>query len=506
MVARSLCARSSAGRWAAGALVAGALAVRLWGLGRESLWFDEAYSLMLARWPVRPSSIVDLVGPVYTLFLHCWLWLGEADWLVRLPSALFGTATVYVIYRLGAALWDEATGLVAGLLLAASPMHVWYSQEARMYALVTGLAATSSWLFWGLGQRRSAARWAGYVVASVLTVYSHSLAVLVLAVHNLCVAAGLAWRRAAQPAGRPVGCQEGDRVPGWRLPAVPLRPWLLSQVVVAVLCLPWVYATFVRPPLGGYWGWIEVQYGPATWQSVLNLLAVFAHGGRVAWPALVRRGLLVAFVGLSLIGAVRWQRQGRRCALDGGWAFAAALFALPVALVLAVSQVRNVFVPRYLMPFLPGFVLLVARGVRSLPGRVPGAAALAGVLAISAVAVGDAYLRQEKEDWRGVAGRIAALEQPLDMIFLMDEDIVVPFRHYYRGPAAIQTVWRGRDEPEVLRRLVDEAVEAHSRVWLVLAHTQNYRLKEQLLADPRLRLAFEEARVGIYLARFDRRP
>jgi uncharacterized membrane protein len=72
--------------------------------------------------------------------------LGSEEWVLRLPSALVGLLSIYLLYRLGSALFDRLTGLAAALLLAVSPFHVWYSQEARMYALV-GLLCLGAGLF-----------------------------------------------------------------------------------------------------------------------------------------------------------------------------------------------------------------------------------------------------------------------------------------------------------------------------------------------------------------------
>ena len=470
------------------AVLALALALRLWGLGNESLWFDEAYSVAFARDRVSPATFVYLVAPAYHAFLHFWLWLGEADWLVRLPSALFGAATVYVVYRLGRSLWGEASGLLAGLFLAVSPLHVWYSQEARMYTLATLLVSAGSWLFWSLisgdgSGRHDVGRTLGYVGAMIVALYTHSFAGFVLLFHNLY----LAWRLLVR------------REVSWRLAGL----WALSQAAVALLTIPLLWGTLIQQGQG-YWGWIDLRYGPASWRGLARVLADFSLGGEPAWPTAVRWGLLLVYGALAVAGALRRGDGEPRWKLDRSWAFTAGLLAVPIGVVFVLSQVRNVFVPRYMVPFLPAFVLLLARGVRNLPWRSATLATTMLILAVSGVAVTQAYLRQDKEDWRGTAARVAAEEKPGDYIFLMDEDVLIPFSFYYHGPATIQTVWRGRTEVDVLQKLVDGAASAHPRVWLVMSHTTNMLLKQMLVQDSRLRLAYEEELVGVYLARFDR--
>ena len=550
-------ARPRVRRWAVAGLLALAALLRLTGLGQESLWFDEAYSVAFGRNPLSAFSLINLQGPPFTdrnlyhLFLHFWLRVGTSEWLIRLPSVAFGLATVYVVCRLGAALWDEETGLLAGLLMAVSPFHVWYSQEARMYALVALCTAVGTWLFWQMIQEGKLGRIAGYVLAMALGLYTHSFALLLLLYHNLYVAVCLVRRK---------------------LPRRFLQSWLLAQLALFLLYLPWLRGILSQQSQG-WWSWITVEYGPATLRSVVELLVAFGNGG-LAWPALAKGALLLFCGVLCAAGAGKLtflspsegegggeggpaapaslvspgeppfgrlecppghrfapHREGAREPLaarppvssrgegwkrenTGGfwlglwpveqsWAFAAGLLLVPVGLALALSQVRNMFVPRYMLPFLPGFVLLLARGVRCLPWRPVGMVALAALLAVAGLGLADIYLQQQKEDWRGAARWVAAEEQPGDLIFLMDGDIIIPFRHYYTGAGELQEVWRRR-EPEVLRELVNQAVAAHPHIWLVLSHCDNLTLKEMLANDRRLHLGAERQYLGVYVARFDR--
>jgi hypothetical protein len=129
------------------ALVLLAFTLRTHQLAQKSLWLDEAFSVWISdqplpdllSWTVR----IDQHPPLYYLVLRAWAFLGgrfasptaRAFW-VRLPSAAFGTLTVAVFYALGRRFADRPAGLLAALLLALSPFHVWFGQEARMYALL----------------------------------------------------------------------------------------------------------------------------------------------------------------------------------------------------------------------------------------------------------------------------------------------------------------------------------------------------------------------------------
>ncbi len=116
------------------------LALRLYRLGHDPLWFDEAYTALTAERPI--GDILDLVrheatAPLYYLLLHGWsAVMGDTDLHLRLLSALTGAAIVPQLYLVGAAMFTPAAGLVAATLAAVGPLHVHYSQELRMYGLV----------------------------------------------------------------------------------------------------------------------------------------------------------------------------------------------------------------------------------------------------------------------------------------------------------------------------------------------------------------------------------
>ncbi len=186
---------SRAGAWV-GALTLIALALRLPGLS-QSFSFDEAYGVsnlldrpladMLSALPRTESS-----PPLH--YLLAWGWgslfgLGEAG--VRSLSLLAGAATVPVAYLAGRELSGVRAGLVAAALVAVSPFLVFYSQEARAYALLTLLGALSFWLFARALRRPTGWSLALWAVVCVLALATHYFAgFLVLAEAVWLVAAG----------------------------------------------------------------------------------------------------------------------------------------------------------------------------------------------------------------------------------------------------------------------------------------------------------------------------
>lgn len=130
------------------ALTAGAALLRFPTLHTQSYWYDEAITVELVRQPFHamlgalPHS--ESTPPLY--YVLAWIWsqiLGTGEAGLRSLSAAIGTATVPVTYAAGRQLVSRRSAFVAAALVAVSPFLVWYSQEARAYALLVLLGALS---------------------------------------------------------------------------------------------------------------------------------------------------------------------------------------------------------------------------------------------------------------------------------------------------------------------------------------------------------------------------
>lgn len=133
-------------------LTAGAGALRFATLRLQSFGDDELYTVWLVRMRLRdmlatiPES--ESTPPLY--YLLAWVWaklFGTGEVGLRSLSALLGTTTVPLAWLAARRLASPRTALVAAALAAVHPMLVWYSQEARSYALLIPLATLSFVLF-----------------------------------------------------------------------------------------------------------------------------------------------------------------------------------------------------------------------------------------------------------------------------------------------------------------------------------------------------------------------
>jgi len=171
-------------------LLAGTL-LRLEGLGRDSLWHDEGWTASLVRG--SPGRLLhhlrrhDAHPPLYYLLLQAFSPLGDSEAALRLPSALAGIAAIPLLYRLVRRLYGPAPATLAALLLALSPAHVHFSQEARSYALLFLLCLASLNLLFDLRIAGGPLRGAAFAACSAAIMATHYMGAFFLLSEGLAV-------------------------------------------------------------------------------------------------------------------------------------------------------------------------------------------------------------------------------------------------------------------------------------------------------------------------------
>jgi len=121
-------------------------------LSNQSFWLDEGASIMFGKLPTAQlieSIKTDFHPPLYYSLLHFWLpFADKLEWLIRLPFIILATATIPVLYHLCREIFSDKSRIpmLSALFLALNPLHIYYSQELRMYSLAT-LLVVLSWYF-----------------------------------------------------------------------------------------------------------------------------------------------------------------------------------------------------------------------------------------------------------------------------------------------------------------------------------------------------------------------
>lgn len=69
------------------------------------------------------------------MFMFLWIRLfGDSELSIRIPPLIFGISSILLTYTLALRFTGKKGGLLTSLLLCVSPVHIWYSQEARLYS------------------------------------------------------------------------------------------------------------------------------------------------------------------------------------------------------------------------------------------------------------------------------------------------------------------------------------------------------------------------------------
>ncbi len=441
-----------------GLILAGGIVLRLVSLGTESLWFDEAYSVWVARHDVAwqfVQSTQRIFPPAYYVLLHFWLRLGTSESAVRLLSVALGMLSILAVYALAARLFDTRVGVIAAFLLAISPLHIAYSQEARMYILLCVLGLGSAYCMLLALSEGKRWHWLAYVLCTALAMSTHYFALFLVPFQNLYVLY-LLWRRRV--------------LPGlwWR--------WLVSQLAVALLSIIGLAGVFSSETVY-WWGLLDTWHGAPTLRDLVGMLFSFSLGTTVQNRMLYLGGLLI-FVLCAAWSLVDVKK--RRLALDDGLLFVGLYLLVPLGAVFTLSQFQSFWVLRYVFPFLPPWCIIVARGLERMPGRVLRPLMLLAIVLASIWPIANLYRYQQKEDWRGAVSYISSQEQPGDVIVLVDEDIWLPFEHYYRGTTPRVGISRGVTDHDLVAARIGILLPTYARIWLVLSHTDNFLAREYL--------------------------
>src|SRR5579864_107335 len=161
--------------WLALVVLAGAsIAIRLQGLASKPFWFDECFSVEVAR--IGWSDFLHLLWwreanmSLYYVLLRMWLHFGQSEFFIRSFSVVIGAATLPAIYWLARQLYDRRVALIAAALFSFNVYSVRYSQEARSYALFLLLATLSSGFLIAFLREPTRRNRVGYVALSILAV------------------------------------------------------------------------------------------------------------------------------------------------------------------------------------------------------------------------------------------------------------------------------------------------------------------------------------------------
>jgi 4-amino-4-deoxy-L-arabinose transferase-like glycosyltransferase len=366
--------------WPLAAVLALAAALRFSTLELQSFWYDEAFTpvhVLHAGLGATLHSVVHSENSPPLWYLIAWLdvrLFGDGELALRLPSALAGLATVWVAWAIGNELAGRRCALACALFVAVNPLFVWYSQEARVYALFALTSAVAMLCCVRAWREPTPRRMAAFAVSGALALLTHYFAAFLLVGMAAWLLRDRATRRAALGALTaltlvglallPLIIAQGGHGTQW------IGRWALSSRLQAI----------VQYPLTGYSG------------------APLGHGIEL----LIGLPLLVA----AVLGAMRIRGTPQAAPAFGAALIAGAGIFVPLALAVLGA---DYLAPRNLLgAMIPLTALLAVLVTLPSVGRVAPALALLGAAGLLAVSI-DVNLspRLQRGNWRGVARALA---------------------------------------------------------------------------------------------------
>lgn len=431
-------------------LTLAATGLRLAHLGSKSLWLDEGATVALARASWQRFAWIWWHGEanlqtLYFLLMRGWIHGGLSETWLRLPSALFGIASVPLLYIVGRRLLPAGAALAAAALLTFSPTHVYYSQEARSYTLTILLVLLSTYFFIRAVERDQRKDWVLWTTFSILAFYSHYLAALVL----IAQASSLPFCGTFSATPRPGSGQALKRV-------------LFCGLVVVVAALPGLTYVFRASPENLHFIWMP----RATPNEIWRLVKFFGGSGVKVCVALI----------LWIAGLVAIARARRRSPEDYWHGMLIVLWALLPAVIAALASLAHpIFMARYLIFSLPAMALLAAAGMTAIRKWHAGVALVVALCALSVPTILKDY-QKPREDWRSASYAILSSAQPGDAVVFFPFYTRIMLDYYQdRGlqnspPVHVfapQFYDGGEDERNLLQALNADP-QQFQHVWVVL--------------------------------------
>lgn len=337
-------------------------AVSLWLAYGQSIWFDENYSIMLAKHSLPELlalTAVDAHPPLYYVLLHFWgsVW----DWwevpLRGLSALCMGAATVMAIVLLRK-LFNAQVALMSVPFLALAPFALRYGYEIRMYALVTLIGLIATWVLVRATESKSWKWWATYAVLVALGMYTLYMSMVIWLAH-------LVWLVVITKPKKDLFKQ----------------PFVGAYAGAIVLFAPYI-PTFIHQMLNSALPGIGSEVTLTKLASVLGMITVYTPewllGG---WVSLA---LVVGMVLFGITYASVWRQKGARRSL----LLLTFLVVVPLVFyaVTSLPPRQPIFIERY-MAHIAVYVYMLTGAIAAL-GWLGGKRRAAGALAALVLVLG----------------------------------------------------------------------------------------------------------------------
>lgn len=297
----------------------------------ESLWRDEAFSVLLARknlFEIVYLAAKDYTPPLYYIILKFWMEIfGSSEIVIRALSMIFylGSLVMFVIILEKFKIKDKIIYL-ATAVLATAPGFIYYAFEARPYSLLAFLTLVN---FYAFVQQRSRL----YFTSLILGFFTHYFFIFNL-IAQVCYVIFVEKRR-------------GKKF---------LKTWSIFGIIVGV----WLgYLVYLRSYLFSSDFWVDRLSFKDTTEAFLVIWVGFIKGWESRYNFFSIYALFFTLLILASVFVIIKSYRERQKSSFSKVGFLILLFSLlPIMILIFISIIKPVFIARYVLFTIPFLILL----------------------------------------------------------------------------------------------------------------------------------------------------
>lgn len=386
------------------------IALRVLNLNKYPLWYDEALTVLQSQ-NIGEIRLRDFIAPLYIFFIWLWKHIGDSEIALRLPSVIFGSLSILMMFFIGEKFFSEKTGLISAFITAISPFQIYYSQEVRMYSLMTLLTLLSVYFLMKSLEDGKIRFWFGFVTANLFNIYSHYIGVLFWLAEAIYIV---------------IFFRELDKKI--------FKRCLLSNISIIILSFPWLVLSYrALNKIQQMHSLYRYFWAPGvSLKSLFLTLKTFSIGYHA--PRIIYLPAMAIFIFFFVKGIFKIRRK-ESLVLD------LLSLILPILTIFLISKSKPLYVDRYFISGALFFYFPIAVELSSL-NKKRFLISLSGIVFLTIIALDNYYKNnlpysdkehpwiQRKKDHRGVVTYINKYYRAGDGVYHSCRNTIYPFIYY----------------------------------------------------------------------------
>lgn len=426
-------------------------------LNRGEFWIDEAKSYDIAKYNVSDiafrlntpnelkTTIPHIQAPLYHVLLHLWMFIGLSEITFRLFSLLFGILSLFMMWKLAKDFFGEQIAVFSTFLISISPLQIYFSVDSKSYALFLFLVLCSFYYFMQfLNDSKNILL---YALFTILCIYTHYYGIFLIIVENVIFFVFFLKKK-----------------------KVSLTKWIISQIFIFCVFLPWINIFFKHFALRYSDFTLEPHLSSILFKGVYSIARIFTELSsfyyKSFYPQQINYYILIFFGLLFIIGLNSFRKDLN------------ILFILCVYFFLPLiiqSYISTKDTTPYFIFLTPVFYIILSQGIlflrkkRNVLTSIIFPFVLFNIIALNGISLTNFYKEQcisdEKSGWKGLSNFISK-EKRENSIVLLDRGKIMPLLNYYFKDKIDYIGFFSPKTQEALREYrnyVDECLDALSR-------------------------------------------